>query len=113
MGPVTKPKVVTVNVAVVDHKESFDLTADWPHYDTKICRPSPSGCSAQSELRSKGLWAPLRHEKLSPLPVPVLDREESFDLTANGPVTTPKFVTLPVVVVGREESFDLTDFGPR
>ncbi|EXB66129.1 hypothetical protein L484_002967 [Morus notabilis] len=51
--------------------------------------------------------------KVVAVPVPVLDHEESFDLTADGPVTTPKFVTLPEAVVGREESFDLTDFGPR
>ncbi|EXB93517.1 hypothetical protein L484_001613 [Morus notabilis] len=51
--------------------------------------------------------------KVVAVPVPVLDREESFDLTADGPVTTPKFATVPGAVVGREESFDLTDFGPR
>ncbi|EXB66132.1 hypothetical protein L484_002970 [Morus notabilis] len=56
---------------------------------------------------------PVTTPKVVAVPVPVVDREERFDLTADGPVTTPKFLTLPGAVVGREESFDLTNEGPR
>ncbi|EXB66126.1 hypothetical protein L484_002964 [Morus notabilis] len=59
------------------------------------------------------MMGPVTKPKVVTIPVPILDREESFDLTADGLVTTPKFVALPRAVVAHKEGFDLKDYGPH
>ncbi|EXC22330.1 hypothetical protein L484_003111 [Morus notabilis] len=85
MGPVLRPKVLCVLVAVVERVESFDLTADrprsetksitiliavververidlrddGPRSDTKSVHHSRSGYGARGELRCDGRWVP-------------------------------------------------------
>ncbi|EXC07460.1 hypothetical protein L484_000440 [Morus notabilis] len=47
------------------------------------------------------------------VPVPFVDRDESFDLTADGPYYDPKSFTVPMATVDHEESFDQTTDGPH
>ncbi|EXC22322.1 hypothetical protein L484_003103 [Morus notabilis] len=85
MGPVLRPKVFSVLVAVVERVESFDLTIDQPRSetksiavlivvvvreeridlsddrprsDTKSVHHSRSGYGARGELRCDGGWVP-------------------------------------------------------
>ncbi|EXB36755.1 hypothetical protein L484_002866 [Morus notabilis] len=50
MGPVMTPQVVAVPVAVLEHEESFDLTAHGHHFDTKTCRRSRDDCRERREI---------------------------------------------------------------
>ncbi|EXB93519.1 hypothetical protein L484_001615 [Morus notabilis] len=68
MGTISTPKLVTVPVAVLEREESFDLTADGHHFDTKTCHRSRGGSRARRELRSNGLWVPLLRKNLLPFP---------------------------------------------
>ncbi|EXC08702.1 hypothetical protein L484_001510 [Morus notabilis] len=50
MGPVTTPQVIAVPVVVLECEESFDLTADGHHFDTKTCRRCRGGCRERREI---------------------------------------------------------------
>ncbi|EXB93515.1 hypothetical protein L484_001611 [Morus notabilis] len=50
MGPVTTRQVVDVPVAILECGESFDLTTDGHHFDTKTCRRSRGGCRERREI---------------------------------------------------------------
>ncbi|EXB93518.1 hypothetical protein L484_001614 [Morus notabilis] len=82
MGPVSTTKDVAFPVQVVDREESFDLTADGPRYDTKICRPSRGSLRVR---RIRRILGPVTTPKVVAILVPVVDREESINQTADGP----------------------------
>ncbi|EXB66131.1 hypothetical protein L484_002969 [Morus notabilis] len=50
MGPVTTPQVVTVPMVILECKESFDLTVDGHHFDTKTSPRSRGDCRERREI---------------------------------------------------------------